>query len=108
MVSLIGVALMLVIAFTFSSHKKSINWRTVGGAFAIQALVGALVLYFPPGIQFLLALTGYVENIISYSQDGITFIFGPLPCTMHLHPCDPYRDIEIFITTFSHKFGVTR
>jgi CNT family concentrative nucleoside transporter len=78
MVSLIGVALMLVIAFTFSSHKKSINWRTVGGAFAIQALVGALVLYFPPGIQFLLALTGYVENIISYSQDGITFIFGPL------------------------------
>jgi CNT family concentrative nucleoside transporter len=69
---------MLVIAFTFSSHKKSINWRTVGGAFAIQASVGALVLYFPPGIQFLLALTSYVENIISYSQDGITFIFGPL------------------------------
>ena len=78
MVSLIGVALMLIIAFTFSSHKKSINWRTVGGAFAIQASIGALVLYFPPGIQFLLALTGYVENIISYSQDGITFIFGPL------------------------------
>jgi CNT family concentrative nucleoside transporter len=78
MVSLIGVALMLFIAFAFSSHRQSINWRTVGGAFAIQASVGALVLYFPPGIQFLLALTGYVENIISYSQDGITFIFGPL------------------------------
>ncbi|WP_339723465.1 NupC/NupG family nucleoside CNT transporter [uncultured Paraglaciecola sp.] len=78
MVSLIGVALMLLIAFIFSAHKKAINWRTVGGAFAIQASVGALVLYFPPGIQFLLALTGYVENIISYSQDGINFIFGPL------------------------------
>jgi CNT family concentrative nucleoside transporter len=78
MVSLIGVALMLFIAFLFSSHKKAINWRTVGGAFAIQAAVGALVLYFPPGISFLLALTGYVENIISYSQDGINFIFGPL------------------------------
>jgi CNT family concentrative nucleoside transporter len=69
---------MLLIAFAFSSHKKAINWRTVGGAFAIQASIGALVLYFPPGIQFLLSLTGYVENIISYSQDGITFIFGPL------------------------------
>jgi len=78
MVSLIGVALMLLIAFIFSSHKKAINWRTVGGAFAIQASVGALVLYFPPGIQFLLSLTSYVENIIGYSQDGITFIFGPL------------------------------
>jgi CNT family concentrative nucleoside transporter len=78
MVSLIGVALMLLIAFAFSSHRKAINWRTVGGAFAIQAGVGALVLYFPPGIQFLLSLTSYVENIIGYSQDGITFIFGPL------------------------------
>ena len=78
MVSLIGVALMLLIAFALSSHKKAINWRTVGGAFAIQASVGALVLYFPPGIQFLLSLTRYVENIIGYSQDGITFIFGPL------------------------------
>jgi CNT family concentrative nucleoside transporter len=78
MVSLIGVALMLLIAFLFSSHKKAINWRTVGGAFAIQASVGALVLYFPPGISFLLGLSGYVENIIGYSQDGIDFIFGSL------------------------------
>ena len=78
MVSLIGVALMLLIAVALSSHRKSINWRTVGGAFAIQASIGALVLYFPPGKQFLLSLTSYVENIISYSQDGITFIFGPL------------------------------
>jgi CNT family concentrative nucleoside transporter len=77
MVSLIGVALMLLLAFIFSSHRKSINWRTVGGAFAIQASVGALVLYFPPGIEFLLGLTGYVENIINYSQNGINFIFGP-------------------------------
>jgi CNT family concentrative nucleoside transporter len=69
---------MLLIAFALSSHRKSINWRTVGGAFAIQASIGALVLYFPPGKQFLLSLTSYVENIISYSQDGITFIFGPL------------------------------
>lgn len=78
MASLIGVALMLLIAFAFSSHKKSINWRTVGGAFVIQAAIGALVLYFPPGKEFLLALTKYVENIINYSQDGINFIFGPL------------------------------
>ncbi len=78
MVSLVGVALMLLIAFAVSVNRRAINWRTVGGAFAIQAVVGALVLYFPPGIKFLLALTGYVENIIGYSQDGINFIFGDL------------------------------
>jgi CNT family concentrative nucleoside transporter len=78
MVSLIGVALMLFLAFLLSAHKKAINWRTVGGAFAIQASIGALVLYYPPGVDFLLVLSGYVENIIGYSQDGITFIFGPI------------------------------
>jgi CNT family concentrative nucleoside transporter len=59
-----------------SAHRKSINWRTVGGAFAIQAIIGALVLYFPPGKEFLLSLTVYVKNIIEYSQVGIDFIFG--------------------------------
>ncbi|NCP63635.1 MAG: NupC/NupG family nucleoside CNT transporter [Paraglaciecola sp.] len=78
MTSLIGVALLLVIAFVFSAHRKAINWRTVGGAFAIQAIIGAFVLYFPPGIKLLLALTEYVKNILAYSQQGIDFIFGPV------------------------------
>jgi concentrative nucleoside transporter, CNT family len=78
MISLVGVALLLIIAFALSANRKSINWRTVGGAFAIQAFIGAFVLYFPPGIKMLLALTKYVENILSYSQEGINFIFGPV------------------------------
>ncbi|MFT4937211.1 MAG: CNT family concentrative nucleoside transporter [Paraglaciecola sp.] len=78
MISLIGVAVLLTLAYLLSAHRKSINWRTVGGAFAIQALIGAIVLYFPPGIKFLLALTEYVKNILAYSQEGIDFIFGPV------------------------------
>lgn len=78
MISLVGVALLLFIAFGLSAHRKSINWRTVGGAFAIQACIGAFVLYFPPGIKMLLALTEYVKNILAYSQEGIDFIFGPV------------------------------
>lgn len=76
MISLLGIAVLLTIAILLSSHRKSINWRTVGGAFAIQAIIGALVLYFPPGKEFLLSLTVYVKNIIAYSQVGIDFIFG--------------------------------
>lgn len=78
MISLVGVALLLIVAFALSAHKKSINWRTVVGAFAIQAVIGAFVLYFPPGIKMLLALTEYVKNILAYSQEGIDFIFGPV------------------------------
>lgn len=78
MVSLLGIALLLAIAFALSSAKRSINWRTVGGAFAIQALVGAFVLYSEPGKEVLLAATQFVANIIAYSQEGINFLFGPI------------------------------
>jgi len=78
MISLLGVAVLLVLALALSTNRRAINWRTVGGAFAIQALIGAFVLYFPPGIKFLLALTEYVKNIMAYSQEGIDFIFGPV------------------------------
>ena len=40
MVGLLGVALLIGIALAMSSARRSINWRTVGGAFAIQAAVG--------------------------------------------------------------------
>lgn len=78
MVSLLGIVFLLGIAFLFSSEKKSISWRTVGGAFLIQALVGALILYFEPGKRALLSMTRFVANIIDYSQQGINFVFGPI------------------------------
>ena len=57
MTSIIGIILLLAIAFALSSNRSAINWRTVGGAFAIQAGVGAFILYFEPGIQMLLSLS---------------------------------------------------
>lgn len=78
MVSLLGIAVLLGIAFALSSAKRSINWRTVGGAFAIQASVGAFVLYSEPGKEVLLSATRFVANIIAYSQEGIDFLFGPI------------------------------
>lgn len=78
MISLLGVALLLCIAFAISSDRRSINWRTVGGAFAIQAAIGAFILYFEPGIKFLLKASAFVQNIIDYSQAGIDFVFGPI------------------------------
>ena len=78
MVSLLGIAVLLGIAFALSSAKRSISFRTVGGAFAMQALIGAFVLYSELGKEVLLAATGFVANIIAYSQDGINFLFGPI------------------------------
>ena len=78
MFSLIGVIVILAIAFALSSKRKAINLRTVGGAFAIQAIIGAFVLYVPAGKDVLLALSEGVQSILNSGQEGIDFIFGPV------------------------------
>ena len=78
MVSLLGVVALLLAAYALSYNRKAINWRTVLGALTIQAAVGMLVLYFPPGKQFLLVVAQGVQEIIKHSQKGISFMFGQL------------------------------
>jgi CNT family concentrative nucleoside transporter len=45
--SLVGMAVLLGIALLLSDNRKAINLRTVGGAFAIQFIIGGFVLYVP-------------------------------------------------------------
>ncbi len=78
MMSLFGILVLLGIAFALSSKRSAINWRTVGGAFAIQALLGAFILYVPAGKEILLTASEFVQSILEKGQEGIDFIFGPL------------------------------
>jgi len=78
MISLIGVCLLIAIAWVLSTERKSINYRTVFGAFALQAVLGGLVLYFPPGKQALNVMAIGVSSVLGYSQAGISFLFGNL------------------------------
>ncbi|MGR5434512.1 NupC/NupG family nucleoside CNT transporter [Vibrio owensii] len=76
--SLVGMVVLLAIAFAFSSNRKAINFRTVGGAFAIQFILGAFVLYVPWGRDLLNGFSTGVSNVINYGNDGSSFLFGGL------------------------------
>ncbi|USD38469.1 NupC/NupG family nucleoside CNT transporter [Ferrimonas sp. SCSIO 43195] len=78
LMSLVGVATLIAIAIAFSTNRKAINLRTVGGALAIQAALGAFVLYVPFGKDVLGDISSAVSNVISYANDGIGFLFGDL------------------------------
>ncbi len=78
MISLLGILILPAIAWALSAHRSDINWRTVGGAFLLQAGFGALVLYFPPGKEALEVVGLGVSEVLNYSQEGINFLFGPL------------------------------
>ena len=49
LIGLAGMALILLIAFAFSSNRKAIRLRVVSAAFALQAAIAVLVLYVDAG-----------------------------------------------------------
>ncbi|WP_145541216.1 NupC/NupG family nucleoside CNT transporter [Yersinia alsatica] len=78
LMSLVGMAVLILIAVLLSSNFRAINIRTVVGAFIIQVGVGALVLYVPIGRRILGGMSQGVANVIAYGNDGISFMFGGL------------------------------
>lgn len=78
MMGLIGIIVILLVAYLASANRSRINWRTVGGAFALQLSVAAFVLYIPFGQDVLASVSAFVLTVISYADAGIGFLFGPL------------------------------
>lgn len=76
--SLLGIAVLLFVAFLLSNNKKAINFRTIIGALIIQFGFAALILYVPAGREALLAASKGVGAVINYGNDGISFLFGGL------------------------------
>ena len=73
-----GMAGLLLIAFAMSSNRRAIRPRTVVGAFALQLLLGVIVLYWGPGRWALQQVSAGFQAVIDTSSEGISFLFGGL------------------------------
>jgi CNT family concentrative nucleoside transporter len=78
LIGLVGIVVILAIAYALSSNRKAVNLRIVGAAFALQAAVAAFVIYLPAGQAIIESMSRVVLNIMGYSRVGIEFIFGGL------------------------------
>lgn len=76
--SLVGMTVLLGIAFAASTNRKAIRLRTVGIAFALQVAIGGFVLFFEAGKDALISVSKGVSSVIGFANDGISFLFGPL------------------------------
>jgi concentrative nucleoside transporter, CNT family len=78
MFGILGIAVFMLMAWSMSSHRKAVRWRTVGTAFAIQTGIGALVFGVPWGRDALDWLSTRVTDAIGAGKAGVDFLFGPL------------------------------
>jgi len=80
-IGIVGIVVILAIAFAFSSNRKAINYRVTGAALALQIVIAAFVLYFDAGRAAIDTISSGVLAVIGYSADGINMVFGPLADT---------------------------
>ncbi|MDV6327169.1 NupC/NupG family nucleoside CNT transporter [Idiomarina sp. PL1-037] len=76
--SILGVAVIFLVAYLASTDRKAIRWRTVLGAFGIQVGLACIVLYTTIGKELLLSFAAGISEVIGYTQAGINFLFGGL------------------------------
>lgn len=76
--AIIGMLLMLGVAWLLSCDRRAIRWRTVATAFGLQLFIGLLVFRVPWGRDVLEWFSNGVANVIAAGDEGIAFMFGPL------------------------------
>lgn len=78
MTGLLGIAVLLGVAYALCDNRKAIRWRTVGTALGIQILIGLIVFAVPAGRDALAWLSFGVQNAINAGKEGVNFLFGAL------------------------------
>ncbi len=75
---LLGVVVLLLVAYLLSTDRRAIRWRTVAWGLSLQVLFAVLVIRFPLGRQVLASVSGVITSLLAHSVDGSAFVFGQL------------------------------
>lgn len=75
---ILGLTILLGIAWIFSNSKKNINWRIVGTGIGLQLLFAMFVILTPWGSIVFDAIGSFFVKIINFTFDGAEFVFGAL------------------------------
>ncbi len=81
---LLGLVVLLTLAWLLSEDRRRIPWRTVIGGIALQWLLALLLIYFPPANALILLLNDGATALQNATEKGTSFVFGylggpPLP-----------------------------
>jgi CNT family concentrative nucleoside transporter len=68
---------MMFIAWGFSTNRKKMDFRIIGGGLALQFVLALLILKTSPGEAAFEWAKNFVNTIISLSDEGAKFVFGP-------------------------------
>ncbi len=76
LVNLMGLVVMMVLAWFFSTNHRKIHWRVIVWGLILQVGFGFLVLRTGPGRAFFDAVAMGVSALLGFYNDGARLVFG--------------------------------
>ncbi|MDP5957977.1 MAG: nucleoside transporter C-terminal domain-containing protein [Candidatus Marinimicrobia bacterium] len=74
-IGLLGIVVLLAIAFALSNNRKQINMRIIGWGLGLQAIFAIFILRTPIGGPLFGYLDKAIRKLISFSDAGSDFLF---------------------------------
>jgi concentrative nucleoside transporter, CNT family len=75
---LVGLIVILSIAYALSTNRRAIDRRTVAWGLALQIVFALLVLKTTAGQRLFQTLGGAINRLLDFAFVGSSFVFGPL------------------------------
>ena len=74
-IGILGILVLLAIAFAMSNNRKSIPWRLVIWGLGLQFIFAIFILKTPIGQPFFGAIDTAIKKILGFSDAGSDFLF---------------------------------
>lgn len=100
-IGIIGVILILGIAFLFSNNRKRIDKRLVLSGMALQIGIALLVLKVPMLNQFFQGMGRVMQKLESFAKEGASFVYGGLAAIDGNGQAVNYGVAHVFVFAFN-------
>ena len=83
---IIGIIVILGLAFLWSNNRKAINYRLVFTGLGLQIALAIFILKVPIGQEIFYWLGKAINKLLDFSQEGGSFVFGDLTKVQDILP----------------------
>jgi CNT family concentrative nucleoside transporter len=97
LISLLGLVVFVAVAWAISHHRKLFPWRTVIWGLGLQFAFAVLILKTPWGAAVFDFTGRAINKLITFSNEGCQFVFGPLAVDSMMQTAFPGRPLVFAI-----------
>ena len=83
---IIGIGVLLGIAYLLSENRKAINYRTITWGLGLQLVFALLILKTPIGKPLFSSIDKIISRLIGFADKGSEFVFGSQVENIGFHP----------------------